>query len=403
MKSPQWDGQHTMKWKHLEFKLTRDELLGEVLEGVFTLTNCKGDKDDQYHNETVMVSTTKAEHSLLCPLRLVISLAMRTRQVAPTTTSDLFQQLRTSPSGRIVWSNPESPVFVQIGRKSANLVPDTTAPGTQVLDTLRKAADIAGFICSPVTHDIRRGSAKEVSKLKGAEVPNLQLAGQAIFHKPRSTFSGTTKGYVGGLDYDHHNARLEQAPATYKFGAPKRAPASYKPVGRLPQEKITELCVEYKLDPVKPQDRAKAAEWFKKDHRKKWAEEQEAKLDQPIDEEEEEDDADVVDTLPEVPDVLTKSDDVQSSIDYLATLADRKRRRRGTAAAGPLKKPRSAGNGEDSLGSRKKCPESSCAFKGDFLSKKRLKDHLVNMHGQSDEEAARVVLGLTDVGSNEES
>lgn len=400
MKSPHWDGQHAMKWKHLEFKLTKDDLLGEVLEGLFTLTNCKGDKDDQYHNETVRVSSTNAEHSLLCPLRLLVSLAIRTRQVAPTTTSELFQQLRTSRSGRVVWSSPEAPVFVQIGRRSANLVPKTTAPAAQVLDTLRKAADIAGFACLPVTHDIRRGSAKEISKLTGAEVPNLQLAGQAIFHKARSTNLGTTKEYTGGLDYDHHNARLEQAPATYKFGAPKRAPASYTPVSRLAQGKVTEICVQYKLDPAKPQDRAKAAEWFKKDHRKKWAEEQEAKMDQPVDEEEEEDanaDVFVVDTLPEVPEVLTKSDDVQSSIDYLASLTDRKRRRRATTVPGPLKKPRSAGNGKDSLGSRKKCPESSCAFKkGDFLSKKRLKDHLVKMHGKSDEDASGIVLALTD-------
>lgn len=394
MKSPHWDGQHTMKWKHLEFKLTKDDLLGELLEGVFTLTNCKGDKDDQYHNESVRVSSTKAEHSLLCPLRLLVSLAIRTRQVVPTTAADLFQQLRTSRSGRVVWSNPEAPVFVQIGRRSASLVPDTTAPAAQVLDTLRKAADIAGFTCLPVTHDIRRGSAKEISKLKDAEVPNLQLAGQAIFHKARSTNLGTTKEYTGGLDYDHHNARLEQAPATYKFGAPKRAPASYKPVGRLPQEQITQLCEQYLLDPAKQQDRAKAAEWFKKDHRRKWAEEQDAKMDQPI-AEEDEGDSDAVDVLPEVPDVLTNSDDVQASVDYFASLADRKRRRRATAVAGPLKKPRSAGNGEDSLGSRKKCPE--CAFtKGDFLSKKRLRDHLQKMHGKSEEDAARIVLTLTD-------
>lgn len=396
MKSPHWDGQHTMKWKHLEFKLFKDDLLGEVLEGVFTLTNCKGDKDDQYHNESVRISSTKAEHSLLCPLRLLVSLAIRTRQVVPTTASDLFQQLRSSQSGRVVWSNPEAPVFVQIGRRSASLVPETTAPAAQILDTLRKAADIAGFTCSPVTHDIRRGSAKEISKLTDAEVPNLQLAGQAIFHKTRSTNLGTTKEYTGGLDYDHHNARLEQAPATYKFGAPKRAPASYKPVGRLPPEQITQLCEQYLLDPAKKQDRAKAAEWFKKDHRKKWGEEQAAKLDQPIDVEEE-DDADAVDTLPVLPDVLTNSDDVQTSVHYFASLVDRKRRRRARAVAGPLKKPRSAGNGEDSLGSRKKCPESSCAFKkGDFLSKRMLRDHLEKMHGKSEEEAAEIVLALTD-------
>lgn len=404
MKSPQWDGQHTMKWKHLEFKLSRDELLGEVLEGVFTLTNCKGEKDDEYHNETVRVSSTRAEHTLLCPLRLVISLAIRTGQVAHKTAADLFQHLRSSHSGRVVWANPEAPVFVQIGRRSASLVPDTTAPGAQVLDTLRKAADIAGFICSPVTHDIRRGSAKEVSKLKGAEVTDLQLAGQAIFHKPKSTHSGTTKDYVGGLDYDHHNARLEQAPATYKFGAPKRAPASYTPVGRLSSDHITQLCGQYKLDPAKQQDRAKAAEWFKKDHRKKWGEEQAAKLDQPVDDGEEDGDAGVVaEPLPELPGVLTESDDVQSSIDYFASLTDRKRRRRAKGVAGPLKKPRSAGNGEDSLGSRKKCPEASCAFKhGDFLSKKRLKDHLVKMHAKTEEEAASIVLALTDPQSDVE-
>lgn len=91
-----------MQWKNTEMKLTRDELLSELLEAGFTLRNCKGEKEDEHHDETVRVSTTKAEFSLLWPLRLLLALAIRTRQVSAISTEALFERLRASPSGRIV-------------------------------------------------------------------------------------------------------------------------------------------------------------------------------------------------------------------------------------------------------------------------------------------------------------
>ncbi|KAA1086444.1 hypothetical protein PGTUg99_016079 [Puccinia graminis f. sp. tritici] len=396
-KSPQWDGTHVLKWKDIDIRYSSEEFIGAVLVGFFTLTQCKGEKNDAYHNETIRVVSTAPEHGLLCPLRLIISLAIRTHRVEPTTAAALFEQLRNSRSHRVVWTHPEEPVFSNIEHKNTGLLLGTSAPASQIEETMRKAANLAGFICQPITHDIRRGCAREVSKLKGVDVPDLQLAGQALFHKSKSTQLGTTKEYVGCMEFDHLNARLDQAPKKYSHGAPKLAENPYMPPGRQSTDQVSEHCKEYKLDPGIKQHRARATEYFKKDHQAEWSRKQLARQDLPIGEKESETN-EIPPPLPKIPDALLDTYDIESFIDYMAKLTDRKRRiKTAKALQEASKKPRCAPIQGDSLGTRKKCPEPNCGIGTSFVSKKRLRDHMLKMHGKSQAQAEEAVLGATDV------
>jgi hypothetical protein len=133
-------------------------------------------------------------------------LAIRTHRVEATKAAALFDQLHNSHSHRFLWTHPEEPVFSKIERKNTGLLLGTSAPASQIEETMRKAADLAGFVCQPITHDIRQGCAQEISKLKAVDIPELQLAGQALSHKAKSTLLGTTKEYVGCMEFDHLNA-----------------------------------------------------------------------------------------------------------------------------------------------------------------------------------------------------
>jgi hypothetical protein len=64
------------------------------------------------------------------------------------------------------WKYPELPFIAAIkAPRSGLLVIDKAAVNKQVLDTVKKMGDIAGYLPILLTHDIRRGGAKDLAKL----------------------------------------------------------------------------------------------------------------------------------------------------------------------------------------------------------------------------------------------
>jgi hypothetical protein len=64
------------------------------------------------------------------------------------------------------WKKPELPFIAAIkAPRSVLLVIDQAAINTQVLETIKKMGDIAGHLPILLTHDIRRGGAKDLAKL----------------------------------------------------------------------------------------------------------------------------------------------------------------------------------------------------------------------------------------------
>ncbi|KAK5447757.1 hypothetical protein LTS15_009255 [Exophiala xenobiotica] len=64
------------------------------------------------------------------------------------------------------WKNPELPFVAAVkAPRSGLLVIDKAAINKQVLDTVKKMGDLAGYLPTLLTHDIRRGGAKDLAKL----------------------------------------------------------------------------------------------------------------------------------------------------------------------------------------------------------------------------------------------
>jgi hypothetical protein len=197
------------------------------------------------------------------------------------------------------------------------------------------------------------------------------------------------------MEFDHLNARFDQAPKEYSHGAPKVSEKLYKPPCQQTTNQVTEHCKTYKLDPGIKQHRARASEYFKKDHHTEWSRKQSARQDLPIGEEESETDDN---PLPDIPDALLDTNNIESFIDYMAKLTDRKRCiRTAKLLQEAIKKPCRALIQGDSLGTRKKCPEPNCRIGMDFISKRRLRDHMLKMHGKSQAQAEEAVVGATDI------
>jgi hypothetical protein len=74
----------------MDINLKCCELIKEVLLGSFILQCCKVEKDDKYHNQVITISRNKPEHSILCPLQLILVLAIQKNRVAETTSAALF-------------------------------------------------------------------------------------------------------------------------------------------------------------------------------------------------------------------------------------------------------------------------------------------------------------------------
>lgn len=116
--------------------MIQDELLGEVLEVVFTLRDCKGHKQDEHHDETIKVCTTKAEHSLLCSFRLVLALALRTQQVYTISAEEVPRKSQSFTERTYhTWSSQERLSFIAAGRPISEPPRSTLAASTTTTTT----------------------------------------------------------------------------------------------------------------------------------------------------------------------------------------------------------------------------------------------------------------------------
>lgn len=67
---------------------------------------------------------------------------------------------------RILWADPKLPLFGKIRKAGAcGIDLTTTAMTDQARDTFQQMADAAGIIPHIITHDIRRGGAKDLARI----------------------------------------------------------------------------------------------------------------------------------------------------------------------------------------------------------------------------------------------
>jgi hypothetical protein len=250
---------------------------------------------------------------------------------------------------------------------------------------MRKAADLAGYICKPVTHNNHQGCAQENSKVKVVDVPDLQLAGQALFHKAKSTLLvGTTKEYVGCLVFSHINSQFNQAPKEYKHGAPEVAEKRYKPPHHAPRsrhiaKRTNSTQAHSSTVPRQPSISRRTTRLS----------------------------AVINSQLGKTFQLVKKRVNpmtihfqislMHMIINYMAKLTDQKCCiKTAKVLKDTSKKPHCTRVQGDSFSTCKKCPAQTCGIGTDFISKKRLQKHMLTMHGKSQAQAEEAVVDATD-------
>ena len=223
-------------------------------------------------------SEDDGSRNIIDPVRLLLIYALRLGVVAATSWRNILQQTITSPGGNVQWTTPSSPVLFGLASRSTRVVLTRAAPTNQQLRILRDAANLIGMIVPPITHDLRRGAAKDLSALSQT-IHNETAARRGLGHSHRTANAGATDRYVGSGMTDTWDLRVRNAKSDDPFG-PEMGITPFKRPMRKPRE-IDEWCEKKSLDKTKRYDRLRASRSMEKKHREDWVKEQRTALAHP--------------------------------------------------------------------------------------------------------------------------
>ncbi|KPM36938.1 hypothetical protein AK830_g9628 [Neonectria ditissima] len=278
-RSGHYTSDECLSFKDVKIRLRTMNDGKERLWAVITLRYIKGFKAKPSKNQVIELGEVQDPNlNLSCPIKLLIIWALRVGAVPESNYTDLMAAVRARPSRAIVWSEPDFPVFCAL-IKGKSLTLDFAKPagpnfGKAAID---HGARVTGMIVRPLTHDIRRGAAREISYLDvQGPTPNKERVRAALNHGKDSFDVGVTDSYIGGDATDWWELRLKARPLTGMQHLIEFADAPYRPPKHTANE-IDELCAKFKLDPKNPSARMKAATWNRRDHRAAWVKETTAK------------------------------------------------------------------------------------------------------------------------------
>ena len=214
---------------------------------------------------------TEPDNFIVCPVKWLMILALRTGAVSQTCIEDLQRAVEKTYNKSLVWGTPNIPVLAAFRMQGCMLDLGKAASEKQLLKTLRERCHMIGLVASVVTHDLRRGAAAEIAhlpeELRGASVAS---AAAVLGHSSSTRDQEVTKRYVGHIRDDTWKRRLE-ADFNDDFGPDivrqpfKRAWQSINVV--------LNICNELGLDVNDPKDRSRAQQTGKARLREEWLEE----------------------------------------------------------------------------------------------------------------------------------
>lgn len=148
--------------------------------------------------------------NFMCPIKLLLIMAMRTGQTYGTTIEDVLDHTRRT-DGRVHWRSPERPVICAQNPSRLTEVNRPVDPN-QLNALLKKMADGTGISDRVTTHAIRRGAIRDVGHLPQSTVnlTDSAIAAAVAGHSWRSLQSGVTDDYIGSRQVDFHNLRADQ-------------------------------------------------------------------------------------------------------------------------------------------------------------------------------------------------
>jgi hypothetical protein len=147
------------------------------------------------------------ENNCIDITQLLAAYALHIGAVEEKTWEDLTAVVSQRPSKRFIWKNPDRPVFALTrGERFDFFKP---AGIDQQCRFLRRAAGLIGMMQLPVSHDIRRGAAADISSLESSTNP--EGVRRSLGHTHTAVDKGVTDKYVGRLKGDSWAARLDDS------------------------------------------------------------------------------------------------------------------------------------------------------------------------------------------------
>ena len=160
-------------------------------------------RDDPKKNRSVVChSLRQGDDNVMCPIKLLLVLALRLGNVAATNIDDLLTSTQSCADKTIKWTHPERPVMCAIGRCGAKLDVDEPASSEQLTSILGQAGLAAGVLAKIRSHDIRRGAARDSAQLDRIDSVSSVEVATTLGHSFKTYSTGVTADYIGDVSDD---------------------------------------------------------------------------------------------------------------------------------------------------------------------------------------------------------
>ncbi|KAK7890241.1 hypothetical protein LTR67_008126 [Exophiala xenobiotica] len=205
-RSAHYTGVEYLKWEDIELKFGRDSSKEDPK--FTTLTTLKYRKGNKQNALKIELGQLDAENNSVDITKLLVVYALCIGAVEEKTWEDLIVVVSQRPSKRFIWKNLHRPVFSALtkGERFDFFKP---AGIDQQCRFLRRAAGLIDMMQLPVTHDLRRGAAADISSLKPSTNPEGVL--RDLGHTHGVLNKEVTDKYVGRLKGDSWAARLDDS------------------------------------------------------------------------------------------------------------------------------------------------------------------------------------------------
>ena len=214
------------------------------------------------------------EKNMMCCVNLLLIHALRTGVLEATSYENILEKARVRHDKLILWAKPSRPVVSAYTGPGTQLAVDKPAMARQINTNLQAMADIAGVLDHVVSHDLRRGAARDFAYLpnSGGMTASMTTAGAHLRHSEMSREKSLTIKYVGHQRGSTIAARLEASKDTdtdnfslnFAHRPFKRKKATKEETDSWMQQKGI-YSTEYRV-------RQRAGKAMKKEARQSWAE-----------------------------------------------------------------------------------------------------------------------------------
>ena len=228
---------------------------------------CRDNSINTNHRYDALVDPS---NSLLCPIRLILTHALRIGAIAATSFEGVMGLIRANRTKTLPWTHPEWPLLCKI-RGPAFLCPSEPAYYSQLANTLEAAAEKAGIIDQLRSHDLRRGFIRDVAHLPKSDIAGVasRAVADAAGHSGNSLNFGVTDRYIGGIGHDIHTDRVENPTRNDGRLIHTDAARPYKRT-RTASQAVDRRIVESGMDATDRLHRKRAATALRKERKDRW-------------------------------------------------------------------------------------------------------------------------------------